>query len=130
MGVPKGTAKMTSGAPVGELDNTSTLRQAPSQPMDVRKKVRSELRELRHGNSLDLVKRAAAETLPGFTVFELGSGGCLDTIAALLEGFRHLGSTEDVSKTLGQAKAKFFEDLAQARCIGDTRLLEELDPPH
>ena len=89
--------------------------------MDVRKKVGSELRELRQGNSLDLVKRAAAETLPGFTVFELGSGGCLDTIAALLEGFRHLGSTEDVSKTLGQAKAKFFEDLAKARCLGDTR---------
>ena len=68
-----------------------------------------------------LVEKAVADTLPSFTVFEFGSGGCLDTIAALLEGFRHLGSTEDVSKTLGQAKAKLFEDLAKARCLGDTR---------
>ena len=43
--------------------------------------------------------------------FEFGSGGCLDTIAAILEGFRHLGSTEDVSRVLGQTKANVFEEV-------------------
>ena len=42
-------------------------------------------------------------------------------MAAAYAGFRHLGSTEDVSKPLGAAKARLIEDLTSARCYGDTR---------
>jgi hypothetical protein len=93
----------------------------PSDPANVRVRVQELLRAIRKSHSIGAVKEALANSLPSFTVFELHTGGCLDTIAAILSGFRHLGGTEDVSSTLGRLKAGFFEDLTHERCLGDTR---------
>ena len=91
----------------------------------IRVDIQSQLRELRQSHSIPLVKEAACCPQPGFTVFELATGGCLDTISVLLSGFRHLGGTEDVSKALGRAKAKLFEGLTGERCLGDTKAWKE-----
>ena len=79
-----------------------TGRHSPSatvRPKD--DSVATQLRQLRESHSVPRVRLAQSNTLPAFTVFELATGGCLDSIAAVLSGFRHLGGTEDVSKPLG-----------------------------
>ena len=78
------------------------------------------LAEFRSKNSVRKVREACANSLPTFSVLELATGGCLDSIAAILSGFRHLGGTEDVSRPLGRLKARLFEDLTGERCLGDT----------
>jgi len=50
-----------------------------------------------------------------FTVAELCSGGCLDTIAAIRAGFKCVWSSE-----IDKAQARMYEDLTGAKCLGDT----------
>ena len=110
----------------GSAAPTPTSLGHPRPTMDVeadstRSTVRAILEEFRSRHSIEKVREANSNSLPAFTVLELATGGCLDTIAAIVSGFRHLGGTEDVSRPLGRCKAKLFEDLAQARCLGDTK---------
>ena len=79
------------------------------------------LEKIRLENSIESVRSASAESLPAFTVLELATGGCLDTMAAVLEGFHHLGGTENVSQAVGRQKSRLFEDLTRARCLGDSK---------
>jgi hypothetical protein len=104
-----------------ECGNPNPESTDPRTNACVRARVQQLLKELRDSHSIGAVKEALANSLPSFTVFELHSGGCLDTIAAVLSGFRHLGSTEDVSSVLGRLKAGCFEDLTRERCLGDTK---------
>ena len=83
------------------------------------------LRELRSEHTIERARRHFASSLPAYTVFEMATGGCLDTLAAASAGFRHLGGTEDVSTALGRCKAGLFTDLSGARCYGDTRAWRE-----
>ena len=50
-----------------------------------------------------------------WTVAVLGSGGCLDTLAAIRSGFTPIWSSET-----NPAQARMFEDLTGAKCLGDT----------
>ena len=43
------------------------------------------------------------------------SGGCLDTFAAIRSGFKPKWRTE-----IEEQRAKMFEDMTQAPCLGDT----------
>ena len=60
-------------------------------------------------------------SLPGYTIFEQVTGGCLCAISARMIGFRHLGGTEDTNTVLGATKAKMFTDITNARCVGSAR---------
>jgi site-specific DNA-cytosine methylase len=50
-----------------------------------------------------------------FTVAELCSGGCLDTISALRVGFKHMWSSE-----IDTAQSRMYRDLTGNKCLGDT----------
>ena len=62
-----------------------------------------------------------ASSIPSYTVFEQATGGCLDTIAAAIAGFQHLGGTEEVDKPLGAMKGRLFEYITGAPCHGNAR---------
>ena len=87
----------------------------------VRANMRKLLAELRSGHTVDVVREHYSSSMPSYTVFENATGGCLDTIAAGIAGFRHLGGTEDIKTALGKTKAKMFEYVSGAKCKGDSR---------
>ena len=79
------------------------------------------LRELRKRHRVGLARESYTCSLPGYTIFEQATGGCLGTISAGITGFRHLGGTEDTDTVLGATKAKMFTDVTNARCFGSAR---------
>ena len=91
------------------------------RPAHTRKKVQRVLNSLRESHTVEEARQHYASSLPSYTVLELATGGGLDSLAAAYAGFRHLGGTEDISRVLGAAKARLFEDLTGAPCFGDTR---------
>ena len=110
--------------PNATLDQPSPSASNPK----LRARVQKMLRAFREDHTIERVKRHYASSLPAYTVFEMATGGCLDSMAAALAGFRHLGGTEDVSTALGAVKASLFSDLTGARCYGDTRAWREWVP--
>ena len=66
------------------------------------------LEELRRLHRVGLARESYTCSLPGYTIFEQATGGCLGTISAGITGFRHLGGTEDTDTVLGATKAKLF----------------------
>ena len=107
------------------LKKAQDHKQSKSEQNSVRSLMKTLLAEFRSENSVRKVREACANSLPTFSVLELATGGCLDSIAAILSGFRHLGGTEDVSRPLGRLKARLFEDLTGERCLGDTTAWKE-----
>ena len=79
------------------------------------------LKELRKPHRVGLARESYTCSLPGYTIFEQATGGCLGTISAGITGFRHLGGTEDTDTVLGATKAKMFTDVTNARCFGSAR---------
>ena len=82
--------------------------------------MREALERWRSEHTIEGVRQHYADTTPAYTVLEQATGGCLDTIAAAVAGFQHLGGTEAPEK-LGQYKAKVFEYLTGAPHLGDAR---------
>ena len=78
---------------------------------DLKEKLKETLSKWRDEQDIRKIRSHYASTTPSYTVFEQATGGCLDTISAALNGFHHLGGTEDVETTLGQFKAEVFEYL-------------------
>ena len=76
---------------------------------------------LRKLHRVGLARESYTCSLPGYTIFEQATGGCLGTISAGIAGFRHLGGTEDTDTVLGATKAKMFTDVTNARCFGSAR---------
>jgi site-specific DNA-cytosine methylase len=113
-------SKVTSNASVNRL-LSELSRVRDGDVAHTREVVQSILAAQRAENTTESVTAATANSLPAYTVFELATGGCLDSMAAILEGFHHVGGTEDVSRAMGRQKMKLFEDLARAPCLGDTR---------
>ena len=72
-------------------------------------------------HTVDRARDLSLEHHPKYTLLECATGGCLDALAALFAGFRHLGGSEDVESTLGAAKGRLFVDLTGAPCLGDAR---------
>jgi hypothetical protein len=96
--------------------------QRPFDPGKARTTVKNFLRTKQELHKVSKAQENYHSTMPSYTIFELATGGCLDTIAAGLTGaFHHLGGTEDVSTAIGRAKAKLFSDITGAKCYGDTR---------
>ena len=79
------------------------------------------LKSLRSAHTVEKAQANYHSTLPAFTVFEHATGGCLDSIAAGISGFRSLGGTEDIAKATGRAKARLFNEITNAKCLGDAR---------
>ena len=114
-------AKATSAAKVTFDNSVGQLGSKDPRSIETVKRVQHMLKTLRVSHTVEEAKERYSSSLPSHTVFELASGGGLFSMAAAYAGFRHLGSTEDVSKPLGAAKARLIEDLTSARCYGDTR---------
>ena len=91
----------------------------------IKSEVRNTLSEWRSEHEIERIRSHYASSLPSYTVFEQATGGCLDTISAALNGFHHLGGTEDVETTLGQFKAEVFEYLTNSPCLGSARDWQE-----
>ena len=90
--------------------------------------MREWLQKRRERHSVETARESyseAATQATAFTLLELCTGGGLDTLAAGITGsFRHLGGTEDVSGEgpgLSRAKARLFQDLTGAKCLGNNR---------
>ena len=88
------------------------------RPDDVVISVRGMLETHRRHHTVERAKRHYCQLLPAYTIFEQATGGCLDSLAAAFAGFRHLGGSE-ADTPLGQAKARMFEDLTSAKCLGE-----------
>ena len=97
------------------------VREKSGPDSSVRSTVRRTLEEWRSDNSVERVREMLSDNTPSYTVIEQATGGCLDSMAAALVGFAHLGGTEDITKPLGRAKSEFFEDMTGAQCLGDAR---------
>ena len=88
----------------------------------VRATVSRTLNEWSSEHTIERVRSIYASSYPSYNVFEQATGGCLDTAAAALAGFSyHLGGTEDITRPMGRVKAKVFEDVSSAKCLGDAR---------
>ena len=113
---PQGKAKVSHDA--GKLDDGDRLE-------TVREDVKTTLAAIRDLSEVERVREHYCSTLPAYTVFEQATGGCLDTIAAALAQFRHLGGSEDHSTPIGKAKARMFQELTNRRSFHDARRWEE-----
>ena len=81
-------------------------------------KIKKELSEWREAFSVERAILEGGRTKneeEGFTVAELCSGGCLDTLAAMRAGFRPVWSSE-----VDKSQARMYEDLTGGMCLGDT----------
>jgi len=93
-------------------------------------KNRKELAEWRDAYTIAQAQREQARNKnneEAFTVAELSSGGCLDTIAAIRAGFGCKWSSE-----IDQAQARMYEELTGGECLGDTfgRKVEKAERVH
>ena len=113
---PQGKVKERHVA--GKLDDGDRLG-------TVRDDVRTMLAAIRSLSEVEGIREHYCSTLPAYTVFEQATGGCLDTIAAALAQFRHLGGSEDHSTPIGEAKARMFQELTNRRSFHDARRWEE-----
>lgn len=109
----------------GALVESDTLH--PNHPMmnsTLRSRVQLVLKDLRDSHTVEGAREHYNSSMPSYSLFEMATGGCLDSLSAAFAGFRHLGGTEDVSTPLGKQKALAFQDLTNAKCYGDTRNYE------
>ena len=92
-----------------------------TRPDETVEEVRKYLHETSAKHTAERVRKMARSPMPAFTVLEQATGGCLDTMAAIISGFRHLGGSEDINKASGRYKADIFEDLSGAKCFGEAQ---------
>jgi site-specific DNA-cytosine methylase len=80
-------------------------------------KIKVDLSEWRNTYSVLQAKKDRLNNInqDQFTMADLCSGGCLDTIAAMRVGFKPLWSSE-----VDQAMARMYTDLTGNECLGDT----------
>ena len=97
-------------------DPPDTLASTDARSQEVREQVQRRMAEWRRSHSIEMVRNHYASPLPGLTVIEQATGGCLDSISAAIAGFKHRGGTEDMSTTLGRAKAT-----CELGCAGNDR---------
>ncbi|MBT5795931.1 MAG: hypothetical protein HOI09_00965 [Porticoccaceae bacterium] len=98
----------------GKLDQCDDQR-----PRWIANRMPNLLNDIRKEHTVEIARNALRDPLPAFTVFENATGGCLDTMAAAIVGFRHLGGSENLSTSEGRAKASMFTDLTDAPCHDD-----------
>jgi site-specific DNA-cytosine methylase len=99
---------------------TEGMQDDDIRPESIRKEVREKLSHTRSSHTVERARELFAENVPKLTVLENCTGGCLDTMAAGFAGFRHLGGTEKIKESaIGKAKARIFEDLTLAQCLGE-----------
>ena len=127
----RGTAFMARGREANAAVD-SEVRKTPSRDrwVQVREGVKRILKTFRSQHTVEKAKVNFTEAmlLPAYNLIENATGGCLDSIAGGITGFRHTGGTENVSTSIGRLKGRLFEDLTQAKCWGDTRLYKEWGP--
>jgi len=114
--------------PTADTTNTNDPRQVSTSDVEQRNDQRplwmsdrmpGILQSFRSHQTVERARAQLHDPLPAYTVFENAVGGCLDTIAAGIAGFRHLGGSEDFSSPLGRAKGNMFTHLANQTCHDD-----------
>ena len=103
----RGTIPLTPGG-----DNVKTKKHVQADP---RQGVAEELRTWREAFTVSMAKQRCRSKQSAYSVGIFCSGGCLDTFAAIRTGWSPQWSTE-----IDTQRAKMFEDLTGAPCLGDT----------
>ena len=118
------TGKGKASPKITNSTKTGGVRDHPNKSIrDERKLIQTILKKLRERHTIGEAKTQflLASHNPAYVAYENATGGCLDSIALGLCGFRHAGGTEDINSPTGLLKARLFQDLTGAKCWGCQR---------
>jgi site-specific DNA-cytosine methylase len=109
---------LTVAAVVKSITWADQLPQSSNKNREVQEKLKIDLSSWRNAYSVGQAKKDSVnnnKNMEIFTMADLCSGGCLDTIAAMRVGFKPVWSSE-----IDQAQARMYKDLTGNECLGDT----------